>query len=410
MSELARLEQFSASRKLRKTRSQAGWWYFAKKAIALFPGVRRARAASFLSAYYRQWEDSLSLARVSLNRAMLAGFRAWVPGRTRKIAARYRLDNHWQAEANRRARQFIFDPHELALFRISTDDEIDVCLRRFEWARMHKLLVPQYWQPDCRVAHKIDFYLHAMRHHLPIPALRAMVGNREVTILRPADSDKLICKPDNGHGGNAVFVLNLPPQAIGNESKLAEVLASEPRMAKGDWVVQDLVSVHRALADLAMRALPTIRMITMPNEQGDPEILVTYLRIAVDPDSVVDNFAAGGLMARIDPITGVMGNACIMTDLDDHAVHPLTGEAIAGVAIPYWQDACALVRRAHAEAFADYRIIGWDIAITRDGPMIIEGNAKPCPQGAQQVQRMGLGATRFGELIAWHLKDAAGRS
>ncbi len=378
-------------------------WYYAKKAVPVFPGVDRAFAPTFLQDYYQRWETGLTRSRKLLNRAILAGFRAWVPGRARQIAKRYGLDENWQLTAARRASDFIIDPRELALFRIGSDTELDNYLRSFEWARIARIINPQYWTPDCRVAHKIDFYLHAMAHGLPIPALRAVVQDGTVTLLESAEGNRLVCKPENGQGGRAVFILDLPQEVRGDGAALAELLASDPRLRKGDWVVQDHVAVNADLADLAMSALPTIRLITMPNEAGEPEILVTYLRFPSDPAVEVDNFAAGGLMGLIDGETGVMRYAVIKRDLADHSVHPVSGKPISGVPIPFWRETCDLVRTAHGQAFADYRMIGWDIGVTETGPVIIEGNAKPCPQGAQQVQRHGLGETRFGELIAWHL-------
>lgn len=380
-------------------------WYYAKKAVAMFPGVRRAVSPAFLRPYYDKWERELSAPRIALNSAILSGFHAWLPGRTRKIAARYGLDEDWAREAERRARKFVIDPIELAIFHVERDEDLDTCLRSFEWARMHKLLVPQYWTPDCRVAHKTDFYLHAMRHGLPIPTLRAIVQDGAVDLLQPVDVAKLVCKPENGQGGRAVFIVEVPETVRGDGAALAAMLAADPRLAKGDWVVQDHIEVHPALRALGMNALPTVRIITMPNERGEIEIVVNYLRFASDPKSEVDNFAAGGLMGLIDRDTGKLQYGVIMRDVINYTAHPTTGAPIEGVEIPFWRETCELVLRAHAEGFADYRMVGWDIGVTESGPTIIEGNAKPCPRGAQQVHRHGLGNDRFGQLIAWHLKQ-----
>jgi hypothetical protein len=44
-----------------------------------------------------------------------------------------------------------------------------------------------------------------------------------------------------------------------------------------------------------------------------------------------------------------------------------------GFAIPLWAEACALVERA-ALAFLPLRTIGWDVAVTPRGALLIEGN------------------------------------
>ncbi len=88
--------------------------------------------------------------------------------------------------------------------------------------------------------------------------------------------------------------------------------------------------------------------------------------------------------------------------------HPISNAAIAGRVLPNWHDAVALARRAHREAFPEYTLVGWDVALTADGPIILEGNGKPCLIVAQRAPRKGLGATRFGELVRYHLERARG--
>jgi hypothetical protein len=112
---------------------------------------------------------------------------------------------------------------------------------------------------------------------------------------------------------------------------------------------------------------------------------------------------AGGLIAAVDLPLGVLGVACKGYGGGDHAVHPVTGAAIAGRMLPDWPAAKGLVRRAHVEAFADYALIGWDVALTPDGPVLIEGNGKPGVLMPQRAARKGLGAGRYGQLLAYHL-------
>ncbi len=61
--------------------------------------------------------------------------------------------------------------------------------------------------------------------------------------------------------------------------------------------------------------------------------------------------------------------------------------------VPMWDEACALVRDA-APHFLPLRTLGWDIAITPGGPMIIEANAH---WGAEVTSRMGAVFARMRE-------------
>lgn len=404
-------ERLSAIRDRRdsaKARAPDSWWYYAKKAVPLFPGIDVAARGPLLDDYYGDWERLLGPTRRMLNRAVLAGFRRWVPRRARRMARRYGLDEGWAREASERAARHVVDPLELAMFRIKSDEEAGRFLRSFEWAEITKRINPAQWHKDCVLAHKIDFHLAAATRDLPLPKLHAVSLDGDITVVEPTRDDSVFVKADTGRGGKAAFALSVPETARCSEAALRDYLASTGLLAKGDWIVQQRLAIHPDLAPLAMNALPTVRLITILDERGEPEIVVTYLRFPSSDAVVVDNFAAGGLMGWIDPGSGVMGKAVIKRDLADHSHHPANGAPIEGRQVPLWDETTALAIRAH-RAFPNYAMIGWDVAITPDGPVIVEGNGKPCAQGAQQAQHKGMGETRFGELVAWHLAEAQRR-
>jgi hypothetical protein len=112
---------------------------------------------------------------------------------------------------------------------------------------------------------------------------------------------------------------------------------------------------------------------------------------------------AGGLISSVDLDSGRLGVGCLGYGGGDHAQHPVTGATIEGRQLPDWLAACSLVIRAHAQAFHEYVIIGWDVALTPDGPLLIEGNGKPGVLMPQRAARRGLAQGRYGALLAHHL-------
>ena len=61
------------------------------------------------------------------------------------------------------------------------------------------------------------------------------------------------------------------------------------------------------------------------------------------------------------------------TDLGDYTRHPASGAYLPGFQIPFWPELTACVRRA-MDRVPGMGYVGWDIAVTPDGPELIEGN------------------------------------
>ena len=58
-----------------------------------------------------------------------------------------------------------------------------------------------------------------------------------------------------------------------------------------------------------------------------------------------------------------------------YATHPDTGFRFAGFEVPYFPEVLAAAK--NAAAHVPHELIGWDIAVTEAGPVIIEGNTVP---------------------------------
>lgn len=171
------------------------------------------------------------------------------------------------------------------------------------------------------------------------------------------------------------------------------------------YLVQPRVLNHPLTADLSNGALATVRILTCRNEQGGVEVTNAVFRMARGRNTVVDNFHAGGIAAKVDLPSGKLGSA---TDIGVRATtgwcdtHPDTGAQIAGRELPLWHETLDLVRRAHA-VFSDRVIIGWDVALLAGGPQLVEGNGAPSLDIIQRTHREPLGNACLGQLLAFHL-------
>jgi hypothetical protein len=84
---------------------------------------------------------------------------------------------------------------------------------------------------------------------------------------------------------------------------------------------------------------------------------------------------------------------------------PKTGALVAGRVIAHWPELAALAVRAH-RTFSGRMIVGWDLALTPDGPMLLEGNSDPDTHFLQRVHRRMIGRSPMAPLIRHHLQAA----
>ena len=151
------------------------------------------------------------------------------------------------------------------------------------------------------------------------------------------------------------------------------------------YLLQEQLRQHPFLEAIAPYALSTFRIIAFVDHQGIVDIHVSMLRLA-RKGTMVDNWSQGGLAVRIDTRTGVLGAGTAKSDHGDEwmEVHPDTGVRFAGQVIPRWDEVLGLCVRA-ARLAPRLRWIGWDVALTPDGPVLIEGNAGWDLTGTQLV-------------------------
>ena len=115
-------------------------------------------------------------------------------------------------------------------------------------------------------------------------------------------------------------------------------------------------------------------------ESGIPFIAAAAHRFGTDRSAPVDNCNAGGITSNIDLETGVLSKG-ILTYFDGNSLtwldnHPDTGSRISGVQVPGWEDIKMKILDTSAE-ISHLKYIGWDIVVTENGFVVLEGNNGP---------------------------------
>ena len=183
-------------------------------------------------------------------------------------------------------------------------------------------------------------------------------------------------KPYGGQLGDGAFSLKVKESNVFvngelelDKNKLIQTLT------KTNYIVQERIVQHPRMNRLCSTSLNTIRLQTLITENEEIIAFSAGVRMGRE-GSIVDNWAKGGVFVGIDMNTGRLHKTGYIKPPFGKTViqHPDNGLTFEGFEIPFFKDAVAMAKDLHSKL---YRIhsIGWDIAITENGPMFIEGNS-----------------------------------
>lgn len=221
-------------------------------------------------------------------------------------------------------------------------------------------------------------YAHMFRNKAEFNTLFKDFIKRDWTLVNHIPRKKIIefmkkhntfmAKPINGTCGKGIEKINTKDfQTLdeiydyltknGNEYELEEVITQHPKVSK---IYPD--------------AINTVRIVTILNDLDIPHVICAYFRIGNGKH--VDNFNSGGMVAPVNEETGIVIDKAIDKEKNLYAKHPLTNSSIKDFLFPNWKEALELVKEA-SKKVPEMRYVGWDVAFTPQGPILVEGNEYP---------------------------------
>jgi hypothetical protein len=273
---------------------------------------------------------------------------------------------------------------------------------------------------------KLAFHELCKASALPTPEILAAFAPTakllEFESGRPPARD-LFVKPRFGQGGDGserirwqgrVFQSNRGGRLTPED--LSEYLATRARTENRALLVQPALSNHPRLGVDTNGALATARLVTGISFGGEMAPLFAYIYfghpnqiVAHGPVALID-ITSGRLMsapqdfpsALIDIASGRLMSAPQdfpsgkRSNVDIGSNHPCT--------LPDWETLLRHIKVAH-QACSNFIFIGWDVAFTEHGPMLLEGNANWCADVYQSLSGEPLGHTKFASILAERLRD-----
>ena len=166
-----------------------------------------------------------------------------------------------------------------------------------------------------------------------------------------------------------------------------------------DCIVQPCLHDHPSLKPCSDGSLVVLRVITGVGRSGRATLVDTLAQLPYG------GTAGGHVFATLGPD----GDIRTPRLRGRHPIgrHPDSGAVLDGATVPFWCEARALVLRAHADVpeFARFVFLGWDVAITAEGPVLIETNVGWSEFNHQLGEGLPLGLTALTSIALDHLDD-----
>lgn len=181
------------------------------------------------------------------------------------------------------------------------------------------------------------------------------------------DQEFFFAKPNHGSCGEGIEKLRV--------ADFADAKAALDYVRKKDLLaLEQVLEQHPDMAKLHPQSVNTMRIVT---DRVGEKIYIAYIVVKIGRgDGYCDNSGQGGVICRVDPKTGRIISPATDDYFNVFYKHPDTGITFRGYQLPMVDEAIAFAKEA-AMVVPQIRHIGWDIAITPDGPAMIEGNDYP---------------------------------
>lgn len=187
----------------------------------------------------------------------------------------------------------------------------------------------------------------------------------------------------------------------GQEFLLDEIIS---KLKHGKWVVQRIVSSSDQIRKVNCSALNTTRIVTIFDKK-DPLYLTGFQAFACGTEKT-DSWGKGAIYVGIDPLKDELKGFGYFHPtrgaIQATEKHPDSNIIFNKFKINGLKNAVDLCIKAHRYCYFQF-LIGWDVAITNEGPVIVEANENP---GMNAVQIINGGIKEKVVNIANNIIDA----
>lgn len=157
---------------------------------------------------------------------------------------------------------------------------------------------------------------------------------------------------------------------------------------KENLIIEQVIEQHESLEKICPGCVNSIRINMARNRKGEIRFIGACLKCGGE-GAVADNFHSGGIAYPLDLETGtITGPGRNNSEIRDYEIHPVSKVFMPGFVIPHWKEITDCVIQA-MERIPHVGYVGWDIAVTGNGPELIEGNCRWPGGNIIQLDKIG---------------------
>ena len=181
------------------------------------------------------------------------------------------------------------------------------------------------------------------------------------------NKDKIFVKPNDSCSGKGIY-------KVIDVDKKEELKQIYDYLKENNLYVEDLIIQHPKMSELNPTSINTVRITTLLHKD---KVYVMYALLRIGRKSMsVDNVASGGIYTVLSDEGEIINPCWSDKTITTYTKHPDSGYELIGFKVPYFKQALELCKKA-ALNVKEVGYVGWDIAISEKGPLIVEGNPLP---------------------------------
>lgn len=258
-------------------------------------------------------------------------------------------------------------------------------INRYVDDKIYLTIADDYYRPNGKeplLEEKIVFQEHLKANKIPGTNLLGRLRKGKLTIEKDTYTrqedialqleelankyESIFIKRTDTSGGDGVFKVNS-----------GDAFNIENLSMSNDYIIEQTLIQHKALNLINPNSINTLRVVTF--KIGNEIVIPNCMFRMSKGTSYLDNASAGGIFVSYDidkNKLGTTGYQLFKNGSKSFTKHPITNFTFKDAQLPFNEELKALVTQA-AKSYSQIDSIGWDIAFTPNGPVILEGNDSP---------------------------------